>query len=69
MVVNPDFNKMLSEALEKNKPTNADRIRAMSDEELAEMLCRVETDGRAYGPSGKAYWLNWLKSPAGGECK
>lgn len=49
--------------------TNADRIREMSDEELAEIFCRAETDGRAYGPRGKAYWLKWLRSPAGGECK
>ena len=50
-----------------NPKSNADRIRAMSDEELAGMLSRVETDGRAYGPRGKAHWLNWLQSPAGGE--
>lgn len=48
-------------------PTNADCIRAMSDEELAGIFCRAETDGRAYGPSGKAYLLDWLKSPTGGE--
>lgn len=47
--------------------TQADRIRAMSDEKLAGMFCRTETCGWAYGPSGKAYWLEWLKSPAGGE--
>jgi hypothetical protein len=47
--------------------TQADRIRAMSDEELGGMLNRAGTDGRAYGPSGKDYWLNWLQSPAGGE--
>ena len=47
--------------------TNADRIRAMSDEELAGMFCRAETDGWACGPAGKAAWLNWLQSPAGGE--
>ena len=52
---------------EKEPITNADRIRAMSDEELAGMFCRAETDGRAYGPGGKAYWLKWLQSPAGGD--
>lgn len=41
--------------------TNADRIRAMTDEEKAEFLNGVETNGRAYGPRGKAYWLDWLK--------
>lgn len=49
-----------------NPNTNADRIRAMSDEELAGMFCRAETCGWAYGPSGKAVWLVWLKRPAGG---
>ena len=36
--------------------TNADRIRAMSDEELAENLC----DKRLT----KEMWLKWLKQPA-----
>ena len=37
---NPNFNTILAEALAKDKkvPTNADRIRAMTDEELAEMF-------------------------------
>ena len=43
------------------KQTNADRIRAMTDEELAEYLWGVESDGRAYGCRGKAAWLKWLK--------
>jgi len=47
--------------------TNADRIRAMSDEELAKKFCELETSGMIYGPSGRAAWLNWLRSPAGGE--
>lgn len=38
------------------KKTNADRIRAMTDEELAEYLCRVENaDSYAFD------WLYWLK--------
>ena len=50
--------------------TNADRIRAMSDEELAELIDR-ETDSCA--PTGdcekmhrycKACWLDWLQQPA-----
>ena len=55
----------------KPKPmTNADRIRAMSDEELAELIDR-ETDSCA--PTGdcekmsrdcKACWLEWLQQPA-----
>ena len=49
--------------------TNADRIRAMSDEELAELL--VSTDGD-FPPNCEnvpvrkleAYWLDWLKQEA-----
>ena len=58
----------------KPKPmTNADRIRAMSDEELAELIDR-ETDSCA--PTGdcekmsrdcKACWLEWLQQPAEGD--
>ena len=55
----------------KPKPmTNADRIRSMTDEELAELIDR-ETDSCA--PTGdcekmsrdcKACWLEWLQQPA-----
>ena len=54
----------------RKPPTNADRIRAMSDEELAELIDR-ETDSCA--PTGdcekmsrdcKACWLEWLQQPA-----
>ena len=41
--------------------TNADRIRSMSDEKLAEWVWGAETAGRAYGPRGKKAWLDWLK--------
>ena len=41
--------------------TNADRIRAMSDEELADML--YETDSRI-GNADLDEWLEWLKQPA-----
>lgn len=54
-------------------PTNADRIRDMSDKELANMACEV-----GYCPPNafakdfneeqfktcQECWLNWLKSPA-----
>lgn len=48
------------------KPSNADRIRSMTDEELAELL--VSTDGD-FPPNCEgvpvrkleAYWLDWLK--------
>jgi hypothetical protein len=53
---------------EEKKPiTNADRIRAMSDEELADWVWGAETDGRAYGPRGKKSWLDWLRQEAGNE--
>ena len=54
--------------------TNADRIRAMSDEELAKLL---SNDARAcpdrivrcvdYGNNCESCWLGWLKQPAEGE--
>ena len=60
-----------------NVLTNADRIRAMSDEELAEFLCdRTENCNLGYCPGadlcncvdGKANgYLKWLKQPAEGE--
>ena len=37
-----DFSKECFEPEEKKKPTNADRIRSMSDEELAEFVVRVK---------------------------
>jgi len=51
------------------EPTNADRIRSMTDEELAELL--VSTDGD-FPPNCEdvpvrkleAYWLDWLKQEA-----
>lgn len=41
--------------------TNADRIRAMSDEGLAERLDKWQDWG---GGLGKEWWLEWLKQPA-----
>ena len=44
-----------------NKQTNADRIRAMSDEELADLMAECN----AYGERADAsQWLPWLKQPA-----
>lgn len=49
---------------DKDEPqTNADRIRAMSDEELARELCEVETGVKTYGMGVYSHWLDWLKSP------
>ena len=57
-----------------NKPTNADRIRSMSNTELAEMLVRY--DSNLYGyycPDGSfcddedsalSFALDWLDKPA-----
>lgn len=44
--------------------TNADRIRAMSDEELAKYLNIVETIGSRLPAWGRTAWLDWLKSEA-----
>lgn len=51
-----NFNDILSEALHKfNRKTRADRLRAMSDEELAEYLSRELND------SVPTNWLDWLR--------
>ena len=59
-----------------SQKTNADRIRAMSDEELAEIFTRYayEAHGKWYGPDQKTYWseskyalgawVGWLRQPA-----
>ena len=46
--------------------TNADRIRAMTDEELARFMSKVETNGRVFGLKGIASWLKWLRQEADG---
>ena len=49
--------------------TNADRIRSMTDYELAEWIYQVQ-DGDAYQkenylpPLSKSWWLKWLKREA-----
>lgn len=48
------------------KPTNADRIRRMSDEELAEFLCKVKadyqwTDQEFPREDECGEWENWLQ--------
>ena len=51
--------------------TNADRIRAMSDEELARFLASVENrrsaDGGGAQWCGMAHALKWLQQPAEGD--
>lgn len=50
------------------RPSNADRIRAMSDEELGRFLAAVEN--RRIAAGGGAFWngaahaIEWLKQPA-----
>lgn len=49
--------------------TNADRIRAMSDEELAEFLCKVKSDYQWLEhefPSEEEHgeWEEWLQAEA-----
>ena len=73
----PLYGDCLSEYVGNSKPmTNADRIRSMSDEELAEIFTRYSYEAHAkwYGPDQKNYWsmsvyaleawLDWLQQPA-----
>ena len=59
------FNHDLKPTYYDDKPkTNADRIRAMSDEELAAWYCH-DRDCRAceFGASDGCHLLDWLKAP------
>ena len=57
--------EMRSEFAKATTPqTNADRIRSMTDEELAEFVWNVESSGKFYGPRGRKLWLDWLKQEA-----
>lgn len=52
---------------QRKKHTNADRIRSMSDEELAEFLCKVKSDYQWADhefPSDEecGEWVEWLQS-------
>ena len=54
------------------KQTRADKIRSMSDEELAKMLdhelgCPVTGDCEKMSRDCNACWLDWLQQPAEGE--
>lgn len=74
---NPDFNRKMADALEaayekaKHTPTNVDRIRSMTDEELANWIAWVCY--KAYSNWNPHYvqkpkeWLDWLQSSAGGD--
>ncbi len=53
----------LSYPISKEKQTNADRIRVMNDEELAEFLVNVETHGyHDQSVSGTLDMFEWLQS-------
>ncbi len=51
-------------------PSNADRIRSMTDEELADLIqrevgyCAPTGDCEKTSKDCKACWLDWLKQPA-----
>ena len=49
--------------------TNADRIRAMSDEELAEWIVSHDNKCKECGTLSKDGYIDWLRQPAegGGE--
>jgi hypothetical protein len=52
--------------------TNADHIRSMTDEELAEFLCDATYKENEQGypimrTVNKVWWHKWLKQPYGGE--
>ena len=57
--------------------SNADRIRNMTDEELAKWLCSIMTaeccdtscPGRETCSKGHTGLLDWIKQPAGENCR
>lgn len=53
-------------SLTERKTTNADRIRSMTDEELAELIVVRIKDIHHQGMRELAYsaWLEWLQKPA-----
>ena len=70
-----DIQKLYGQAIVRNiKPqTNADRVRAMTDEELAEWIVSVQQDIVDYYsckkhvpelPVESKIWLDWLKQEA-----
>jgi hypothetical protein len=57
-------NALLTPAKQIKKMTNGQKIRAMSDDELANWMAECN----AYGERAEAsQWLPWLKQPAEGE--
>ena len=65
----PDWKGYDFMEIAEKKETNADRIRNMSDEELAEFLCKVKSDYQWMEhefPSEEEHseWEEWLQSEA-----
>ena len=61
----------VNDLFEEKKQTNADRIRAMSDEELADFLCKVKADYQWAEPDypredACGDWEEWLQSEVEG---
>ena len=59
----------MAKPITEYKMTNADRIRAMSDEELAKIIehelgCPVTGGCEKMPKDCKACWLDWLQQPA-----
>lgn len=55
---------LISPGPNKGPMTNADRIRAMSDKELARQI--AEFTGYRANPEEVAFWLDWLQGPSEG---
>ena len=68
-IMDKDYALIHKFIMESKSNTNADRIRNMSDEELAEFLCRVKSDYQWMEhefPSEEEHseWEEWLQSEA-----
>lgn len=49
-------------AVERKPRNNFELLKTMSMEQMAEFINGAESEGRAYGPKGKAAWLKWLNA-------
>lgn len=68
-IMDKDYALIHKFIMESKSKTNADRIRNMSDEELAEFLCKVKSDYQWMEhefPSEEEHgeWKDWLQSEA-----
>lgn len=66
--INPQYSNIgtaqYGQGVQKRIVTKADKIRAMTDEELAEAICKVELMSEKHGHQGFHAWLDWLKEEA-----